>query len=78
MGCFKKDEILESGRKILGIDGCGQLDWFRDKTETLKPHVMPALFAHWLQSQCYWDRQRYIAKRRTVAQTVVPLRILGS
>ena len=67
-----KDGILESGRNILGTDGRHQPDWFRDNAEVLKPllNSRNALFARWLQSQCHRDRQRYVAKRRAVAQTV--------
>ena len=72
MWAVLKDGILESGRTILGTDGRRQPDWFRDNSEILKPllSLQNALFAHWLESQCHQDRQRYVAKRRAVARTV--------
>ena len=72
MWAVLKDGFLVSGKNALGTDSRHQPDSFRDNAGTLKPLLdsCNAPFAIWLQSQCHGDRQRYVEKRRAVAQMV--------
>ena len=74
MSTQDKWDLLRNGFVASGFgrDNRRQPDWFRDNASTLQPLLLShnALFARWIQSGSYRDRQRYVAMRRSVAQAV--------
>jgi len=67
-----RDGFVAGAEVVLGEDCRQQLDWFKKSAATLQPLITARnnLFERWLQFQCHQDRQRYVAKRRTVANAV--------
>ena len=64
-----RDGFVAGAEVVLGEDCHQQPDWFKESAPSLQPLISlrNSLFKRWLHSQCHWDRQQYIAMRRTVA-----------
>jgi len=67
-----RDGFVAGAEAVLGEDCRRQPDRFKQSAATLQPLIVARnnLFKRCLQSQCDWDRQRYVAKRRLVANAV--------
>ena len=67
-----RDGFVGAAKSVLGWESRRQPDWFKENAPVLKELIdkKNLLFGRWLRSGENSDRQRYVAQRRVVAETV--------
>jgi len=71
-----RDEVVAGAEVVIGEDCRQQPGWCKESAANLQPLI--SLWNRWFHSQCHWDRQVYVAMRRTIASALREQRMIGS